>query len=203
MSVQTRGRLLSAAKKVFSRMGYHNAQISHIIDEAGVARGTFYLHFRSKEEIFKEILKEVVAELRNIIKVVDPSRDPVEQVVENIAGVIEFALEEKDLARIVLERNSDPELFGAINEFFEELAVMIQSSLEKGIRLGLIRECDTEILSRSVMGALKEVIRSLLDREEVDTYGVAREILEVGLNGVWKRKEGGEEDGGSSALQGV
>jgi len=203
MSVQTRGRLLRAAKKVFSRKGYHNAQISHIIDEAGVARGTFYLHFRSKEEIFKELLREVISELRTIIKVIDIHGDPAQQVVENIAGVIDFALEERDLARIVLERNSDPELFGALNDFFEEVVEMIRESLDKGIALGIIRECDTEILARSILGALKEVIRSLLDKEEVDTYGVAAQVFELGLRGLWNQPEGGESHGGSSALQGL
>ena len=203
MSVQTRGRLLEAAKKVFSERGFYNAQISHIIDEAGVARGTFYLHFRSKEEIFKELLKEVVSELRRIIKVIDLGDDPVRQIVENIAGVIDFALEERELARIVLERNSDPELMRATDEFFEEVTQMIRDSLEKGISLGLLRECDTQIIARSIVGALKEVILSLLDTEEVNTWEVAREVLDFGLRGLWKVSEGGESHGSSSALQGL
>ncbi len=199
MSVQTRGRLLNAAKKVFSERGYHNAQISHIIDEAGVARGTFYLYFKSKEEIFKELLEEVVAELKERIKVIDLSQDPKEQVIENIASVIEFALEERELAKIVLLRNSDPELFSLINEFFEEVTHIIRGSLDKGVALGLLRECDTELLARAVVGAIKEVIVGLLEREDIDTYGVAREILEFGTRGVWNLK-GGESHGGSSAL---
>ena len=199
MSVQTRGRLLNAAKKVFSERGYHNAQISHIIDEAGVARGTFYLYFKSKEEIFKELLEEVVAELKERIKVIDLSQDPKEQVIENIASVIEFALEERELARIVLLRNSDPELFSLINEFFEEVIQIIRGSLDKGVALGLLRECDTELLARAVVGAIKEVIVGLLEREDIDTYGVAREILEFGTRGVWNLK-GGESHGGPSAL---
>jgi len=203
MSVQTRGRLLEAAKKVFSEKGYYNAQVSHIIDEAGVARGTFYLHFRSKEEIFKELLREVVTELRRIIRVIDLREDPVSQILENISGVIDFALEERELARIVLERNSDPELMRATDEFFDEVTEMIRESLEKGISLGLLRECDTEIISRSIMGALKEVILSLLDKEDVDTWEVAREVLEFGLRGLWKASEGGESHGSSSALPGL
>jgi len=124
MSVQTRGRLLEAAKRVFSEKGYHGAQISHIIDEAGVARGTFYLHFRSKEEIFRELLQEVVEELKERIRVIDPGGDPIQQITENIARVVEFALEEKELARIVLQRNSDPRLFSVTDRFFDEVATL-------------------------------------------------------------------------------
>ncbi len=199
MSVQTRGRLIEAAKRVFSKKGYHNAQIAHIIDEAGVARGTFYLYFKSKEEILKELLKEVVEELKERIRVVDLSRDPVEQVVENVERVVEFALEERELARIVLQRNSDPELFRVIDEFFEEIANLIEHSLRLGIDMGIIRECDTSLIARGILGALKEIILSLLDKEGVDTYSVAEEIIELGMRGVWK-PAGGESHGGSSGV---
>ncbi len=196
MSVQTRGRLLNAAKKVFSERGYHNAQISHIIDEAGVARGTFYLYFKSKEEIFKELLEEVVAELKERIKPVELSDDPVEQVAQNFERIIEFALEEKELARIVLQRNCDPELSRITDEFFESVVSFISSSIEKGISMGLLRECNSELLARAVVGAIKETILGLLDKEEVDIYGIAKELVKLGAQGVWNLK-GGESHGGS------
>ena len=185
MSVQTRGRLIEAAKKIFSEKGFYNAQISHIIDEAGVARGTFYLYFKSKEEIFREILKEVVEELRERIRVIDLSRDPIDQVRENIERVLSLALEERELARIVLQRNCDPELFAITNEFFEEVCDLIRESLDKGITLGIIRPCDTEVVARGIMGALKEIIIGLLDREDVDVRKVAEEIIRFGTRGVW------------------
>jgi AcrR family transcriptional regulator len=185
MSVQTRGRLLEAAKKIFSERGYYNTRISHIIDEAGVARGTFYLYFRSKEEIFRELLKEVVEELKARIRVIDLSGDPVEQVRENIERVIELALEERELARIVLQRNCDPELFKITDSFFEEVCGLIKGSLDKGIALGLIRPCNTEVVARGIMGALKEIIVGVLDKEDVDPKEIAREVLDFGIRGVW------------------
>ncbi len=190
MSVQTRGRLLEAAKKIFSERGYYNTQISHIIDEAGVARGTFYLYFRSKEEIFRELLKEVVEELKKRIKVIDLSEDPIEQVKENIERVIELALEERELARIVLQRNCDPQLFSITDSFFEEIVHLIKGSLDKGVALGLLRPCNTEVVARGIMGALKEIIIGVLDREEVNPREIAEEVIEFGIRGVWRDKEG-------------
>ncbi len=200
MSVQTRGRLLEAAKRVFSEKGYHGAQISHIIDEAGVARGTFYLHFRSKEEIFKELLKEVVEELKERIRVIDPSGDPIQQITENIARVVEFALEERELARIVLQRNSDPRLFSATDRFFDEVAAMIEGSIKRGVAMGVLRECDTEITARSILGAVKETIRWLLNKEDIDTFRIARELVEFGMRGLRRDAQGGGNHEGSGAL---
>ena len=54
-----RQQLLDAAASVFAAKGYRQASISHIITAAGVARGTFYLYFRSKDAIFAAILDEV------------------------------------------------------------------------------------------------------------------------------------------------
>ncbi len=199
MSVQTRGRILEAAKRVFSERGYHNAQIAHIIDEAGVARGTFYLYFKSKEEIFRELLQEVIQELRERIRPVEPFYDPVQQVVENFERIIEFALQERELARIVLQRNCDPNLSKITDEFFEEVVDYISSSIEKGINMGLLRECNPKLLARAVVGAIKETILGLLEEEEVDIYGVAKELVQLGARGVWKTG-GGESHGGASAI---
>ena len=53
---QRRKELLEAATRVFARKGYWNASITDIIETAGVARGTFYLYFQGKQEIFAAIV---------------------------------------------------------------------------------------------------------------------------------------------------
>ena len=53
---QRRQQLLEAATWVFARKGYRRAGISDIIARAGVARGTFYLYFDSKEQVFLAIV---------------------------------------------------------------------------------------------------------------------------------------------------
>lgn len=55
---ERRQQLLDAATWVFARKGYRNSQISDIIARAGVARGTFYLYFKSKEQIFLAIVED-------------------------------------------------------------------------------------------------------------------------------------------------
>lgn len=54
---ERRRQLLEAATGVFASKGYRNASISDIIARAGVARGTFYLYFKSKEQIFLAIVE--------------------------------------------------------------------------------------------------------------------------------------------------
>jgi AcrR family transcriptional regulator len=61
---RTRTRLLEAARDVFGRVGFYEVRISDITDHAGVASGTFYTYFDSKEEIFREVAAQVLAEMQ-------------------------------------------------------------------------------------------------------------------------------------------
>ena len=48
---ETKHQILQTASRCFSRTGYHATSIQHIIEETGIARGTFYLHFQSKKQL--------------------------------------------------------------------------------------------------------------------------------------------------------
>lgn len=185
MSVQTRERIIKAAAKEFAEKGFYNTQISHIVESAGVARGTFYIYFKSKEEVFEEILKKVVEDLKERIKPVDISRDPVEQVKENVKRVIDYALENRELAKIILFRSCEPNYAKIIDCFFEDVVNLISRSLEEGIKLGILKPHDTEVVARVILGGVKEVIKSLICKEEVDSEKVADELLKFCLGGVW------------------
>ena len=54
---RTRAKLLQAAETVFASVGYHEASIVKITEEAGVGLGTFYLYFEGKQAIFDEAKK--------------------------------------------------------------------------------------------------------------------------------------------------
>lgn len=58
---RTRRQLVSAAIDVFHDNGFQNTRISDIVAKAGLAQGTFYLHFKSKENIFHHICSEFKA----------------------------------------------------------------------------------------------------------------------------------------------
>jgi AcrR family transcriptional regulator len=57
--VETRARLVAAAKEIFERDGFLDARISDIAERAGLSHGSFYHYFESKEEVFREVANEV------------------------------------------------------------------------------------------------------------------------------------------------
>lgn len=83
----TRQRLLEAAKDVFARTGYASATIEDITTAAGASRATFYLHFRSKADIVRELFLQVLLPDANAIyeelhELGDPSWDEVRAFVD-------------------------------------------------------------------------------------------------------------------------
>ena len=60
---RTRARLITAARTVFEDCGFLDARITDIAETAGVAYGTFYTYFSTKEDIFREVANSVQAEL--------------------------------------------------------------------------------------------------------------------------------------------
>ena len=62
-SEATRNRLLRAARSVFEKRGYGAASVADIVNASGLARGTFYVHFKSKREIFLAVVHAVRADL--------------------------------------------------------------------------------------------------------------------------------------------
>ena len=64
----TKLKLIDAAVKVFSEKGYFNTRVSDIVREAGVAQGTFYIYFKSKEDAFLFIVNMVTSQLEDIIE---------------------------------------------------------------------------------------------------------------------------------------
>lgn len=62
---RTRRKLLEAAERVFADLGYHDASIVKITEAAGVAQGTFYLYFTSKQEIFDVLVEDLNRRVRH------------------------------------------------------------------------------------------------------------------------------------------
>lgn len=76
---RTRQTILSAARQVFERDGYVNANVEAIVAQANVARGSFYTYFTSKADIFRELSGEVTAQVDQAVSRTDGDHlDPID-----------------------------------------------------------------------------------------------------------------------------
>jgi TetR/AcrR family fatty acid metabolism transcriptional regulator len=97
-----RERILSAAVKVFAKNGFHATRVSEVAKAAGVADGTIYLYFKSKDELLVSLFEDRVTKLLTFMKDDLPKNanapDRLRRVIEMQLGLLEG---ERDLAEVV------------------------------------------------------------------------------------------------------
>jgi AcrR family transcriptional regulator len=99
---KTRVDLLQAAERVISRKGYHQTRIADIANEADVGLGTFYLHFKTKNEIFIELIEHGAAELRRTLAEAKAGvSSPADKLKITIDTILDAAAQAPELFRIV------------------------------------------------------------------------------------------------------
>ena len=190
--IERRAQILRHAAQLFGERGYHSTSISDIIGAANIARGTFYLYFENKRGIFAELVDDLLARLFRRIRTVDtrpgaPSAR--QQLLDNITRVLQLLSSERPLLSILLKGavGLDAEFDAKLEDFYQRIALTIESSLTLGQRIGLVRACDTRVAALAALGALKEVLLDLLHHETVEEEELARlatEVLDVFSRGV-------------------
>jgi AcrR family transcriptional regulator len=163
---ERRQQILSVAREVFARRGYHAAKIDDIVAAAGVARGTFYLYFQDKRTIFEEIVDRMIARVGMAIVRVDIKGNVPEQLKENITRIVRVLLEDRSTTKILLSDalGVDPAFDRKLVSFYDEMSSLMEHSLAEGQQLGIIREGDVRLMAWLAMGSLKEAMFQIIQR---------------------------------------
>lgn len=131
----TRRRLIEAATGLFASDGLHGVTSARIAAEAGVATGTFYLHFKDKEDLFREIVFSALAELRQrTLVAVEGLADPRSQVRARTAELVAFAEENRNLFLVLFGRGTQSAGMG--DEVLDSLTPGIADALRARARAG-------------------------------------------------------------------
>ena len=182
-------QIIEAAVRVFARNGYYNSRVSDIAREAGVASGTIYLYFKTKDDIlvtlFREKMAAWVASVRGEIA---GEPDPVAKIRRLVA--LHFSVLEKDpaLAEVVqVELRQGHKFFrGAsaheISAYFE----LIGSVLEEGQAAGVFRDdVPVKIATKVLFGAMDQMATSwVLGKRGYRLVDAADAVATIVLKGV-------------------
>jgi AcrR family transcriptional regulator len=181
-----RSHLLEAARTCFARRGYHPTSVSDILEEAGVARGTFYNHFASKRAVFQAVLGELTEGLATAARPIAVTGDIPEQVRQNVRRVVEAA-SAPWVARLLFADalGIDDDADEALRAFYGAAWERVNRALVLGQALGVVRPGNTEILARCVVGAVKEpIFHAALMGAPLDVDGVADEVYALLTRGL-------------------
>jgi AcrR family transcriptional regulator len=148
---RTRARILAAAEEIFGRHGYHDASISEITKLAGVAQGSFYVHFSSKRAIFEELIRTRGEEMRAELRAASRGlrvRAEIERA--GFRAFFAWIAQHRWLYRVVrLAEFVDPALR---EHWYRTFADQYIDALARTMKNGETQPVDPEVLAWAVMG---------------------------------------------------
>ncbi len=147
----TRQRLLDAAEGVFAELGYHDASVVKITEAAGVAQGTFYLYFRSKQELFDELVRDLNRRVRRAMKAASSvGTTRVEAELLGFRAFFRFTAEHPALYRII--RQAEFVSPGSLRYHYERLSAGYVEGLTRASADGEVGPVDPEVTAWALMG---------------------------------------------------
>jgi AcrR family transcriptional regulator len=185
---RTLRKILNAAQEEFGERGFSESSIVGITQRAGVALGTFYTYFDSKEAIFGAVVRDMSAQVRDhVAPAFKEATDALDGARRGLERFLEFAREHSDVYRIVDEAEFvDP---SAYREHYETTAARIAAryvaARDQGEIAGDLTNEELEILAWASMGAnvflgLRYSVWASADSRRV--AAIANRLLRKGLS---------------------
>jgi AcrR family transcriptional regulator len=195
--ISTRERLLQAGRSVVEEHGYGGASVAAIAARAGVANGTLYRHFSSKEELFVEVFRLVCGgELHAMQQAAHGQEDPAEQVLAALTVFAQRALQNRTLAWALLAEPVDPQVDAVRLEYRRTYRELLVGPLREAVEHGRIPPQDPELTAAALVGAAGETLvgplspaASALDGHPMDGPERADELVH-GLGALCRRTVG-------------
>jgi AcrR family transcriptional regulator len=187
-----RQQLIAAAATVFAAKGYRAAGVTDIVTAAGVARGTFYLYFESKAQIFLAIADDFYDRLELAI---EQNGAPATTAVsgptllrESFRRWLEFFHLHRQAAIVILKEAPaiDPRFDRGIAELRQTAYTHFADRFRRFQQAGLVRaSLSAEIVAHLQIGMFEELVKAfVLNAENPDIDGLAEQMADFEWNGV-------------------
>jgi AcrR family transcriptional regulator len=159
--VPTRERLLRAAQELIEEGGYGGASVAAIAERAGVAAGTLYRHFDSKEGLFVELFRAVCSREEQVMReaaVAMGSASAVARLEEVLATFAERALRNPRLAWALIAEPVDPLVDAERLAYRERYAAIVADELRAAIAARELPAQDVELTAAALVGGCGEAL---------------------------------------------
>lgn len=159
--VPTRERLLRAAQELIEEGGYGAASVAAIAERAGVAAGTLYRHFDSKEGLFAELFRAVCSREERAMRAAAAAMgatSAVARLEEVLAIFAERALRNPRLAWALIAEPVDPLVDAERLAYRARYAAVVADELRAGIAAGELPAQDVELTAAALVGGCGEAL---------------------------------------------
>lgn len=188
-NLEKRQVILDAAVIRFSRRGYHRTRVADIAGEAGVALGTVYIYFKSKEDIlislFQSMMSQFVNELRTELKELSGAKEKLAAIIDYHLKVLGSRPEQAMVTQIEL-RQIDPAINRGISGPLLSYFTLIEEVIAEGKVEGLYRkDLDTRMARKIVFGAIDEVVTCwVMSSRRYELAPLGKSLYQLLVNGL-------------------
>ena len=176
---KTKRKIFETSMKLFAEKGYDATSIEEITANVGVAKGTLYYHFSSKEEIFGFLIEEGVKLLKNSIEI---KTEKLENALDKIRAIvlieIKVLVKYEDFMTIVLrEIWGSGERSNLCKKHVFEYIQMIEEIVEEGINKKEIIDGDKNVIASGIFGfTCSSLIYKMRTDKEINVLELYSEI---------------------------
>ena len=191
----TEAALLHAAADVFATKGFVDATVAGVVDRDKVSRGTFYLYFTNKDDIFAKVMSRVVDDMFEISATRQPGsvRERIEA--GNRAFLQTFKHHRKLMRSVLQVASMDPAMASILDDLRSQFAERVRRQLERGVATGKCHPLDPAIASYALVLMVEFFAYSWLSfgfgpkRAKLDVETVAMELSRLWCRAVYKEQE--------------
>lgn len=201
---ERKNAILDCAKRLFSRQGYYETHISHIIQEAKIARGTVYQYFDNKDDIFITLVEDYYTKWRNMVSIEQANIDlkaisAKAYFQHRIRQTLIFMAEDSDLCNIALRVGLGlPEKVSMLVERFDKkITSLIAEDIKIGQQFGKVRDAlNVEVTAVMLTGALlrtayhcfvKKKKKKGYSKKEIEK--ITSEFIDIFMTGIFTPKD--------------
>ena len=185
----TRQRIMREAASEFARLGFDQANINTIAEQAGIGKGTIYLYFENKRELFLAMLRHIAQEQLTVIRAALATNGSLSQRLERLfQAFTHLAEEDSDAFNVYISA-----LYGVNRAFQEEATKLLRNYvavialvLEESRVHGEIQCTDVEATSLMILSLTESYVLSarVLGKSEQEITHHAQYVAQLVLNGI-------------------
>jgi TetR/AcrR family acrAB operon transcriptional repressor len=182
--------IVLAARRVIAEAGLTDASMERIAHEAGIAKGTIYLYFRNKEELFAQVVDDGFAQLLERARSrAARARGADAKLEALLVASIEHCVENQAIFRALQEhRQLAPDgtpVSVAMERNLAELVRFVAGILERGARSGELRACDAPRVARYLVESMRgAILERLREPRATSVQADAAFVVDFFLHGV-------------------
>ena len=184
---KTKRKIFETSMKLFAEKGYDATSIEEITATVGVAKGTLYYHFSSKEEIFGFLIEEGVKLLKNSIEI---KTEKLENSIDKIKAIvliqIKIVAKYENIITIILSQfwgteQRNKKCQNLVYEYIGQIEKIVQEGIEKGE----IKEGDTRAIASEIYGLIcSTLVYKKREGENIDVMRLYHEYENTVINGL-------------------